>query len=299
LHPVVHPLLDETNPQRTRCTLRLFQNGGARVAAIVNPRLLERGRPVGLLGFFESEDDERASGEVLRDASAWLRSQDVCAVRGPMAYATWNDYRFVVERTEAGSFRGEPEHPDYYVRLWERAGFAPCARYASHWIDMRAALDRWAPKVERARASGLSVRAASAADARSIFQLALCGFRDAYMYAPIEADEFASIYGADRAAEGLTFLAMEAGVPVGFMYGFLADLPRGRVGIAKTIAVASSARDRGAYQLLFGAMLDAFLAAGVTDAIAALFHLDGAPAQMGWARPGTLFKQYALFEQQR
>jgi hypothetical protein len=293
----VHPLLDEANPQRKRCTLRLFQNGGARVAAIVNPRLVENGIPVGVLGFFESEDDERASGEVLRDASAWLRSQGVAAVRGPMAYSTWNDYRFVVERTEPGSFRGEPDHPDHHVRLWERAGFVPCARYASHWIDVRGALDRWAPKVERARAGGLSVRAASAADARSIFQLALCGFRDAYMYAPIEPDEFASIYGADRAADGLTFLAIEAGVPVGFMHGFVADLPRGRVGIAKTIAVASSARDRGAYQLLFSTMLEAFAAAGVHDAIAALFHLDGAPAHMGWARPGTLFKQYALYEQ--
>ena len=292
----MHPLLDDANPQRRRCTLRLFHTRGARVAAIINPRLVENGAPVGLLGFFESDDDESAAKEVLGDAVRWLRGEGVAVVRGPMNYSTWNDYRFVVARTEGGTFRGEPEHPDYYQRLWEAAGARVVSRYASHWIDMPAALARWAPKLARAREAGLTVRRASAADAPAIFALALAGFRDAYMYSPIEPDEFASIYGADRASDGLTYLVLDGGRPIGFMHSFLADLPRGRVGIAKTIAVAPDARDRGAYHLLFASALEGFQAAGVGDAIAALFHLDGTPAQMGWAQPGTLFKQYALYD---
>ena len=64
--------------------------------------------PIGLLGFFESDDDEDAARDVLLPAAQWLRSEGCERVRGPMAYSTWNDYRFVTERTEPGSFHGEP-----------------------------------------------------------------------------------------------------------------------------------------------------------------------------------------------
>jgi hypothetical protein len=274
----------------------MFHRDGARVAAIINPRLVENGRPIGLLGFFESDDDEAASGDVLRSGVAWLREQGATIVRGPMNYSTWNDYRFVVAQNEPGSFRGEPDHPSFYPRLWERAGFAPVSRYASHWIDMPEALARWVPKVARARELGVTVRAATMADAPAIYRLALAAFADAYLYSPIEPDEFASIYGADRVATSAPYLALVDGEPVGFLYAFVADLPRGRAGVIKTVAVAPAARDRGVYHALFAGALQAFVDAGVPSAIAALMHVDGSPALMGWARPGTLWKEYALYQ---
>jgi GNAT superfamily N-acetyltransferase len=269
----------------------MFQSRGARVAAIINPRLL----PIGLLGFFESDDDEDSARTVLHDGARWLREQGAQVVRGPMAYATWNDYRFVVERTEPGSFRGEPDHPDFYPRLWERAGFTRVSTYASHWIDMNAAQARWTDKVARARDAGVTVRAVTDADFPSIYQLALAAFADAYMFSPIDPDEFVSIYGGDRPADSRTTIAHLDGRPVGFMHTFVADLPRGRTGIAKTVAVHPDARDRGVYHALFSDALTSFQSAGLSHAIAALMHLDGSPALMGWAR-GPLYKQYALYQ---
>lgn len=294
-------LLDETNPQRRRASIRLFlARGRARVAAIVNPRLVdEDGKPIGLLGFYESLDDEAASTAVLHAAAEWLRERGATIVRGPINYSTWNDYRLTTEATEPGWFAGEPYHPSYYPRLWAAAGFAVATRYGSYWLgDLAAVCARFAPKIARARASGVELRALRAGDLPSLYQLAIAGFRGAYMYSPIEPDEFAAIYSADRAADvaGTSFVAVDEGRPLGFVYTYVADLPRGRAGVVKTIVVAPEARDRGVYHGLLATALQAFLDQGVTRALGALMHAEGEPALMGWCRPENLFKQYVLYE---
>ena len=298
----VASLLDEAHPQRKRCSLRLFlAPGRSRVAAIVNPRLVDdAGRPIGLLGFFESLDDEPASRAVLDAGVRWLRAQGATIVRGPVAFSTWNDYRFTEgPSTSPGWFQGEPLHPESYPRLWGLAGFAVATRYGSYWLgDLEAVRARFAGKIARARNAGVVVRSVSEADLPSLYQLALAGFRGAYMYSPIEPDEFASLYTADRAADvaGTSFIATLDGRSVGFVYNYVAALPDGPAGIVKTIVVAPEARALGVYHDLLATSLGAFLERGVTRAIGALMHADGDPSLMGWCRPEMTFKQYALHE---
>jgi GNAT superfamily N-acetyltransferase len=292
-------MLDERHPQRRRVSLRLFvAPGRAGVAAIVNPRVQDgAGRPIGLLGFFESLDDEAAAAAVLGAGAAWLRARGAQVIRGPVDFSTWNTYRLTVAAREPGWFAGEPYHPAYYPRLWEAAGFRVATRYASHWLG---ALDPVCARLETkaARAAGVTIRPLQAGDLPSLYQLALTGFRGAYLYSAIEPDEFASIYGADRAAgaAATSFVAVDEERPLGFVYTYLAELPRGPSGIVKTIVVLPEARDRGVYHGLLAASLRAAQAEGATGALGALMHAEGEPSLMGWCRPETLFKQYALYE---
>lgn len=267
---------------------------------MINPRLVDgAGAPIGLLGFFEAEDDPAAATQVLDAGAAWLRDQGATIVRGPIKFSTWNDYRFTVGGDDAGWFPGEPRHPAYYPRLWEQAGFTVCARYGSYWLgDLPAIVAKFAPVIAR---GGAEVRPVTAADLPSLYRLAMSGFRDAFMYSPIEPDEFASLYAGDRVTAGLatSFLATEQGRPCGFIYTYVADLPGGPAGVIKTVLVDGAARGGGAYATLMSAAIEAFLAGGVTRALGGLMHADGSPAAMGWCRPEMSFKQYVLLEQQR
>jgi GNAT superfamily N-acetyltransferase len=293
--------LADAQPTRRRCSVRLFLSPGrARAAAIVNPRLVDAaGKPLGLIGFFEAQDDEPAARAVLHAAAAWLRERGATSVRGPINFTTWHDYRLIVERTSPGGFTGEPCHPSYYPRLWQAAGFAPTSRYGSYWTPALAPTHaRFAARAANALDAGVMVRPMTVGDLPALFQLAMIGFADAHLFSRVEPDEFAALYGADRAASvaGTTFVAVAEGRPLGFLYTYVADLPDGPAGIFKSVAVHPDARGRNVYQALFARAFEAFLERGLDRAIAALIHVDGSPAKMGWQDPDRIYKHYALFE---
>jgi hypothetical protein len=298
-------LLAASNPTARRCRVRLFvdERAPARVAAIMNPRLIEAGAPVGLLGFFEAAEDPAAVNALLTSACAWLYEQGCAVVRGPVNFTTWHDYRFSVDGGSPGArwIPGEPFHHDYYARLWPAAGFRVAGHYASHWVaSIDDTLARFADRADRALASGVVLRGVETSDLPALYRMAIAGFAGNWMYSPIDPDEFAVLYAADRvsAGAGTSYVAALEGAPVGFYYTFPASLPGGTTSIGKTIVVDSALRDRGIYHLMMSAWLREAKTAG-RRAIAALFHLDGSPALMGWQRAGDAFKNYVLFEHQR
>jgi GNAT superfamily N-acetyltransferase len=295
-------LLDGSNPTARRCRVKLFvdDRAPARVAAIVNPRLVEDGAPIGLLGFFEAANDPAAVTPLLTAAVTWLREQGCATVRGPVNFSTWHDYRFATGGGP-GWFPGEPYHHDYYPELWTGAGFAVVSRYATYWVnDTQAVIDRFAPGVELARRSGVELRTVEARDLPALYRLAVTGFAANYMYSPIEPDEFAHLYAADRVNAGAStsYVALADGAPVGFYYTFPTSLPAGEGQVGKTIVVDPAQRKRGIYHLLMTAWLTTARDSG-RAALPSLVHLDGSPALMGWHRSGDLFRNYVLFEHQR
>lgn len=116
--------------------MRLFvcEDGGrlrGRVAAIVNPRLSgaagsaapPRG-PIGQLGYFEAEDDDRVVASLFDAAFAWLRGEGARAAWGPMNGGAHRLHRFMTKGVERTPFLFEPRNPPYYPRLFEAQGFA-------------------------------------------------------------------------------------------------------------------------------------------------------------------------------
>lgn len=297
-------LLGDVNPTRAKCQVELFLNpaAGARVAAVINPRLVDGlGKPIGLLGFYECADDDAVAAEMLAAATAWLRGQGCGSVRGPVNFTTWHSYRFVTRDTGAGYLPGEPDHLSYYPAQWERAGFAVCSRYSTNWLpDTPGIRDRFAIKSQKSIDAGVVVRRVEARDLPSLYRLSIAAFAPAYMYSPIDPDEFVAIYAPSRASEGptLAYLAEDsAGEALGFLYAFNAPLAGHEVvSICKTVAVVPGAQDQGVYHRMVHDWMDEQLQAGVEHYVAALMHCDGAPALMGWTKPATATKEYALFE---
>src|SRR5687768_8633435 len=65
-----------------------------RIVARISPVLRdEHGRPMGLLSFFESVNDQRLADALFQHSLTWLREQGVSQLVGPMDGDTWHRYR--------------------------------------------------------------------------------------------------------------------------------------------------------------------------------------------------------------
>lgn len=314
-YPAVHPggpsaartlaLLAPDHPTRRRCSVRLFtgeaSGGEARVAAIINPALTDAGgHPYGLLGLFESDDEPVLAGALLAEACAWLAAQGCRTVRGPMTYSTWYDYRFVITDSDAGWIPGEPVHQPFYPQLWTAAGFTIATRYGSYWMgEPEALLARFEERAGAAAAAGFTLRSPGPDDLPALHALSVAGFAGAWMYAPLERDEFEALYTPERIAQGAdsSYLALAAnGAPVGYMYNFELPLGGAQAAVCKTIAVAPGFRDQSVYHLLMHAWYRDQAARGCRQFVGALMHSEGSPAKLGWCRPQAAIKEYAVYE---
>jgi hypothetical protein len=292
-------MLAADHPTRARCRVRLFVAAAGRVAAIINPRSVdEAGRPIGLLGFFAHDEDGVAAAALLARAVAWLAAQGCAVVRGPIDFTTWHTYRLVTRSAIRDVIPGEPVHPAWYPRLWEGAGFAPVTRYSSNWLDGEAVIAQLGVVAARCASRGHAVRPLAVADAPALFGLAAECFAGAWMYSPIDGAEFAALYGAERAAaaSASSLVAEKGGELAGFMYNFDAVLDGERTSVCKTIGVRHRSRAAGVYPLLMCRWAEEARARGCTRLAGALMHADGSPGTLGWIRPETMIREYAIYE---
>lgn len=270
-----------------------------RVAAIVNPRLVEEGRPIGLLGFFECQDDDDTARRLLDLGCEWLDRQGCRLARGPIDFTTFHNYRLVVSSAARGYIPGEPYHPDWYPRLWRAAGMTAAGSYSSNWLSHEMLADLSA-RADRCRAEGYTIRhLAGAGDLEALYRLSLSAFADAFLYTPIERDEFAALYGADRAGAvaSSSYLALAPdGEPVGFLYGYPAELDDQPAMVCKTITVAPAHRRSGAYHLLLHTWFREQHDAGHRRFVGALMHREGSPARLGWTTAETTLREYEVYE---
>lgn len=299
--------IDPANPTAGRCELELVvadgPSGRGRVAAIINPRLLDvRGNPFGLLGFFESDANPDTARWLFDLGMNWLARQGCSVVRGPIDFTTWHDYRLVTRAEAPEWIPGEPHHPRHYVDRFAEAAFAPVATYATNWLPETPGelAERFAAKARVCRELGYTVRPIEPRDLPALHAVSSAAFAPAFMYSPIELDEFLALYSPERAAQaaGSTFIALAPdGEPVGLHYAFEMDLGgRPRVSVCKTVAVIPAHQDKRVYQLLMHDWGARAAAAGATHLVGALMHADGSPALMGWIAPETTIKEYQLYE---
>jgi hypothetical protein len=300
-------LLAPDHPTRRRLELSLLlvdgDSGRGRAAAMINSQLLDdAGRPIGLIGFFESDEREDTARRLLDEACEWLAKKGCAVVRGPVDFTTWHNYRFVVESSTSDWIPGEPYHHDYYPDLWRAAGMEEVGTYSSNWLgEAEEHIDRFAARAEECRKSGYSVRHIIAqTDLDALYTMSLDAFSSAWMYSPIERDEFAALYTPEQAAmvAPSSYISHSPeGEPVGFLYAFpLAIAGKAPVSVCKTVAVVREHQDKRPYHLLMHTWFSEQLEAGCQTFVGALMHCDGTPALMGWTRPETLLKEYKVYE---
>jgi len=125
-----------------------------RVAALVNPRLLDRaGRPIGLVGYYECADDPAAAAALFAAALDWLRDRGCAVAVGPMNGGAHRAYRLLVDGFDTDPYLFEPRTPRRYVAHFEAAGFRGTNRWYSHEPD-RAEVEALARRLERVGARG-------------------------------------------------------------------------------------------------------------------------------------------------
>lgn len=295
------------HPTRRRLEIELLlvdsPKSRGRVAAMVNPRLLDEvGRPIGLLGFFECDENEDTARRLLDEGSEWLQRRGCEIARGPIDFTTWHNYRFLVESSTSDWIPGEPYHHDYYPRAWLAAGFQEAGTYRSNWLgDAADHMERFYERAEQCRKAGYSVRHIDAQrDLDALYAMSLDAFAGAWMYSPIERDEFAVLYSPEQAAlvAPFSYLALSPErEPVGFLYAFpLSIAGKERVSVCKTVAVVRAHQDKRPYHLMMHTWFSEQREAGCREFAGALMHCDGAPALMGWTSPETRIKEYEVYE---
>jgi len=199
----------------------------ARVVAQVSPTLRDAaGQPLGMLGHFEARHDPEAVAALFDEALAWLRSQRVGTIVGPMDGDTWHKYRFNVGPWDEPPFLMEPFQPPYYGELWQAYGFVPVEHYYSKRVDdARAAATALEPARQRVDAQGFQLRSYRPDryedELRLLYQLSLEVFAENYLYEPIEWEEFRQLYDPLRqliVPQLLWFATAPDGTPAGFLF---------------------------------------------------------------------------------
>jgi len=258
---------------------------------------LHRGRRTGFIGALESSDDD-ALVALLARAAERLRDERCELAAGPVDGDTWHRYRLVTASDDTPPFALEPYSLPAAVAPWARAGFAPLETYASFRDDALAERDPRVPALTtRLHAAGVTLRALDLArfddELAQVHALALRGFADAPLFAPIGLDAFAALYRplAPLLDPRLCPVAERDGRIVGVLFA-LRDPRAPDVVVLKTVVRDLDRRFAGLGFVLTDIARASAHALGATRAISALQH-DGSVAR-SLASHAIPFRRYAV-----
>ncbi len=279
----------------------------ARCAAVWNGRLMEREPGVGLIGFFEAENDPEACGAMLKAASDWLAARDCRRVRAPVDRDTWHRYRVRLPGGDPDPIAMEPRNPDYYAELFRRAGFSREMAYVTTEVaDTLRMASHYAPFVERCRRRGTILRGLDLnryeEEVALLHRISLEIFEENYGYSPIGPDEFLSLYRSARNWADPDFIRLAfdaAGQPIGYVFAFLdprpGHSPRGQALNIKTLGVVPRRRAHGVGPALVGEVYHAAVVRGIARVRHCLMKTDNTSARYG-EDLGRVVREYRLFE---
>lgn len=254
----------------------------------------------GFIGFYEAFSPEVGKA-LLSAACQFLKDQGVTEVFGPLNFNTWFPYRFGLPHADTNQFSWEPLVTPHSAELWKAEGFEVAETYHSMGLD---GLDEFCakakPAYEAALAKGFTFRsldpeALETKEIPSLYRISMEGFRQNFLFEPLDAKGFAEIYvpAMQKADLSLSYVAVSPeGEDVGFFYGF-AD--QGYL-VLKTVAVADKARGHGLSNALTYLQAKAALEKGLTRLITALVK-SGAQSESYQKRATPLWKhEYVLLK---
>jgi GNAT superfamily N-acetyltransferase len=220
---------------------------------------------------------------------------------------TWRTYRFVVDRGAEPSFFLDLDHRPEWPELFRRAGFAPIAEYESTLVaDLHTVDTRVSRAAERLTRAGVRIHpidpARADAELRAIHQLSLTAFARAFLYTPIDEDEFLRAYRPllPRVDPRLVRLAEHEGRLAGYVFALpdLHERARGepiRTVIIKTLAIRPEREYAGLGAWLLADVQAAAVALGFTRAIHALMHVSNTSRALSDHWQSRRIRRYELF----
>ena len=263
------------------------------------------GESLGAVGHFAAVNRD-AARLALDAACEALRSRGATLAVGPMDGNTWRRYRLVVDGGTEPPFFLEPTNPAEWPRWFIDAGWKRHSEYVSSVNDDLSRVDPTGAGKARALAErGVVMRALRLedydAELRRIYSVARVSFAGAYLYTPIDEDEFVAQYAAARPAvmPSLVTLAEHDGIPVGFCF-CIPDVNERAQGCPMRTAILKTFAVLPGYTGLGGALADRTHAEasrlGFTRVIHALMHVSNDRSRALSKRIAHEIRRYALFE---
>ena len=274
-------------------TQQSFQADGAKITAYLDGPKWD-GAPAATIGAF---DCKTAAGgaEVLRQAIAFIRENNIQKILGPMDGDTWHSYRFVTQTDDSPAFLLEPRNTPVALASLKDAGFTEISSYFSARVPLaQTALN--APRPTDA----FTVEPWDGADPEKlfnqVFDLSCEAFAENAFYKPITRDAFLAIYMpiVPMLKPELIFFARRPDQSLaGFLFGTpnYAEGPTPSSVILKTYASLT----KGAGQHLAYAFHKAAASEGYDTAIHALIHDDNLSALRSASEGADIFRRYGLF----
>src|SRR4051812_32709936 len=162
------------------------------------------GESLGAIGHFAASNREGAK-LALDTACEALRARGATLAVGPMDGNTWRRYRLGIDAGTEPPFFLEPTNPPEWPRWFANAGWRIHSEYVSSVNDDLARPDPAGPAKARAIAErGVELRDLRLddydAELRRIYSVARVSFASAYLYTPIDEEEFVAQYAAAKPA---------------------------------------------------------------------------------------------------
>ena len=209
----------------------------------------------GYIGFFAAApgpQGEAAATDLLQAARTWLNERGATKIFGPVNLTTWFPYRLQDSDFGSDFSAWEPQSPQCYRAIWERAGFAVVRSYFSEStvVDRDQTLEAMAREDGRARDSGYRFRPLrweqfATTELPHLHRLTVAAFAGADLFEPLPLMLMQSLYvplvaKGKSGLSGVMALAPD-GEPCGYLFGF-----RDRDAIVlKTIAITPEHRVAG------------------------------------------------------
>ncbi|MDO8459798.1 MAG: hypothetical protein Q7S74_01690 [Nanoarchaeota archaeon] len=214
------------------------------LSAIIDPRLRTvDNKQIGLIGFYESNEDFSVSKELFDSALQYLKLKNCNAIRGPIDLTIWHPYRFAFDQNPNSVFNFEPMNHKFYPAQFLQLGFKEASKYSSlKRGDLETMLEYSKRVSEPLSEAGYTIHKASPENflqaSRTVHELSNKIFRENWSFVPLSFDEFSFLYGQNSNIENhaiLELLKEPCGETIGFALG-IPDLITNSL-VLKTIGI--------------------------------------------------------------
>lgn len=278
---------------------RVMENGNNRAGLWYTETPKLNGKSVGTIGCCNLENSDSTVQFLTEAATSLNREHDCEIVIGPMNGNTWQKHRLIIESNDRDPFLLEPIEPDYYLELFEKAGFTIESTYTSSSINLCQELPDYTKLRNRIENAGYEVRPFDESnfdgELRKIYELSLASFADNFLYTPISYQRFARMYEKVRSAVSRDFVLMAEyeNELAGFVF-CLPNLPTMDALIVKTLATSPTHRAAGLGTDLVARVQETAKERGLKEAIHALQFEDNSSLRISKRFDATVFRKYAL-----
>lgn len=239
--------------------------------------------------------------ELLDRIKGRYERKDFAGIIGPLNGSTWDSYRFSIDG-ESAPFFLEPFQDAFYPACFESQGYETLYNYKSHITRNIQGQEFINPYQHIPEEKGITIREVNMEDwdkeLEAIAEISLEAFKDAALYSPITKEEFISrMAGLKKIIEKEFFLIAEyESKVIAYFFGYRDLLYKSQTRlVAKTLARNPDPRWKGIGAFLTFELIKRAKAAGMDEAVHALFQVTNASKFISDKHNQEHFRSYKVF----